>query len=87
LGIDREPRLVCSLYRLPNDLVELGGEEDLCPHDAVQSSPIDGQIGDVKEDVVVEGIAIKHEEHEIVSPLVVGQRGFQNDRDHRSYIL
>jgi hypothetical protein len=69
--------------------VELRGEgaEDLCHHDAVQSSPIDGWIDDVGEDVVVEGVAMKREKHEIAPPLVVGWCGFQNDRDHRSYIL
>jgi hypothetical protein len=37
--------------------------------------------------VVVQGVAIKCEKHEVTPPLIVGQRGFQNDRDHRSYIL
>jgi hypothetical protein len=37
--------------------------------------------------VVVEGVATKREKHEVEPPLVVGQRGFQNDRDHRSYVL
>jgi hypothetical protein len=37
--------------------------------------------------VVVEGIAMKREKHEVVLPFVVGRRGFQNDRDHRSYVL
>jgi hypothetical protein len=69
--------------------VELGGEgaEDPGHHDVVQSSPIDGRISDVGEDVVVEGIAMKCEKHEVTSLLVVGRRGFQNDRDHRSYVL
>jgi hypothetical protein len=69
--------------------VELGGEgaEDLGHHDAVQSSPIDGRIGNIEEDVVVEGEATKREKHEITPPLVVRQRGFQNNRDHRSYVL
>jgi hypothetical protein len=37
LSLDREPRLVCSLRRLPNDLVELEGEgvEDPCHYDVV----------------------------------------------------
>jgi hypothetical protein len=69
--------------------VELEGEgaENLCHHDVVQSSLIDGWIDDVGEDVVVEGVATKHEKHVVVPPLVVGRGGFQNDRDHRSYIL
>jgi hypothetical protein len=69
--------------------VELRGEgaEDPCHHDVVQSSPIDGWIGDVGEDVVVEGVATKREKHEVAPPLVVGRGGFQNDRDHRLYIL
>jgi hypothetical protein len=37
--------------------------------------------------VVIQGIATKREKHEVAPSLVVGQRGFQNDRDHRSYIL
>jgi hypothetical protein len=81
--------MACGLRRLPNDLVELGGEgaEDLGHHDVVQSSPIDRWIGDVREDVVVEGVATKHEKHEVAPPLVGGRRGFQNDRGHRSYVL
>jgi hypothetical protein len=89
LCLDRAPRLSCGLRRFPNDLVEFWGEgaKDPCHHDAVQSSLIDGRIGDVREDVVVQGIAMKHEKHEVASPLVVGRRGFQNDCDHRSYVL
>jgi hypothetical protein len=30
---------------------------------------------------------MKREKHEVTPPLVVGQRGFQNDHDHRSYVL
>jgi hypothetical protein len=69
--------------------VEIRGEgaKDPCHHDPVQSIPIDGQIDDIREDVVIEGVATKREEHEVAPPLVVGRRGFQNDRDHRSYIL
>jgi hypothetical protein len=69
--------------------VELRGQgvEDRCHHDVVQSSPIDGRISDIGEDVVVEGVATKREKHEVASPLVVRRRWFQDDRDHRSYIL
>jgi hypothetical protein len=69
--------------------VELGGQgtEDPCHHDAVQSSPIDGRISDIREDMVVESVATKREKHEVTPPLVVGRRWFQDDRDHRSYIL
>jgi hypothetical protein len=89
LSLDREPRLACALRRLPNNLMELGreGVEDPCHHDAVQSTPTDGRIGDVREDVVVEGITMKREKHEVTPPLVVWRWGFQNDRNHRSYIL
>jgi hypothetical protein len=82
-------RLACGLRWFPNDLVEFGGEgaEDPCHHDAVQSSPIDEWIGDVGEDVVVQGVAMKREKHEVTPSLVVGRRGFQNDHDHRSYVL
>jgi hypothetical protein len=57
--------------------VELGGEgaEDSGHHDAIQSSPIDGWIGNVGEVVVVEEVATKREKHEVVPPLVVGRRG------------
>jgi hypothetical protein len=77
---------VCGLRGLPNDLVELRGEgvEDLGHHDIVQSSPIDERIGDVEEDMVFKGVAMKHEKHEVAPLLVVGRRWFQNDRDHRS---
>jgi hypothetical protein len=73
LSLDREPRLTCALRRLPNNLVELGreGAEDSCHHDAVQSTPTDGRIGDVREDVVIEGITMKREKHEVTPPLVV----------------
>jgi hypothetical protein len=37
--------------------------------------------------VVIEGVAMKREKHEVTPSLVVRQRGFQNDRDHRSYVL
>jgi hypothetical protein len=37
--------------------------------------------------MVIEGIAMKHEKHDVAPPLVVGRRGFQNDHDHRSYVL
>jgi hypothetical protein len=89
LSLDREPRLACGLRQLLNDLVEFGGEgaKDPGHHDNVQSSLIDGCIGDVGEDMVIEGVVMKREKHEVVSPLVVGQRGFQNDRDHQSYVL
>jgi hypothetical protein len=35
LSLSREPRLVCSLCRFPNDLMEFGGEgaDDPCHHD------------------------------------------------------
>jgi hypothetical protein len=53
--------------------VELRGEgaEDSGHHDVVQSSPIDGLIGDVGEDMAVEGIVMKREKHEVVPPLIV----------------
>jgi hypothetical protein len=72
-----------------NDLVEFRGEgaDDPCHHDVVQSSPIDGRIDNIEDDVIVEGVATKHEKHEVAPPLAVGRRGFQNNCDHRSYIL
>jgi hypothetical protein len=42
----------------------------------VQSSTTSGRIDDVEEDMVVEGVAMKHEKHEVAPPLVVGRRGF-----------
>jgi hypothetical protein len=55
--------------------VEIRGEgvKDPCHHDPVQSIPIDGQIDDIREDVVIEGVAMKHEEHEVAPLLVVGR--------------
>jgi hypothetical protein len=78
-----------SLRRLLNDLVELKeeGDEDPGHHDVIQSSPIDRRIDDVREEVVVEGVATKHGKHEVTPLLVVGRRGIQNDRAHRSYVL
>jgi hypothetical protein len=49
------------------------GDEDPGHHDVIQSSLIDGWIGDIREDVVVKGIATKHEKHEVPPPLVVGR--------------
>jgi hypothetical protein len=78
LSLDHESRLMCGLRQFPNDLVEFGGEgaKDSCHHDVVQSSPIDRRIGDIGEDMVVEGVAMKHEKHEVAPPLVVGRRVF-----------
>jgi hypothetical protein len=74
LSLDRESRLPCGLHRLPNDLIELGGEgaEDTCHHDVVQFSLIDGWICDVGDDVVVDGVAMKREKYEVTPPYVVG---------------
>jgi hypothetical protein len=52
------------------------GAEDPCHHDVVQPSPIGGRISDVGEDVVVQGVAMKCERHEVAPPLIVGRRGF-----------
>jgi hypothetical protein len=52
--------------------VRIEGDEDPCHHDVVQPSPIDGQIGDVGEDVVVQGVLTKREKEEVAPPLVVG---------------
>jgi hypothetical protein len=89
MSLEREPRLASCLRQFLNDLVEFGGEgaKDPYHHNVVQPSPIGGWIGDVGEDVVIEGISTKHEKHEVALPLVVGRRGFQNDRDHRLYVL
>jgi hypothetical protein len=37
--------------------------------------------------MVIEGVAMKREKHEVMPPLVVRRQGFQNDHDHRSYVL
>jgi hypothetical protein len=37
--------------------------------------------------VAIGGVETKREKHEVVPPLVVRRRGFQNDSDHRSYVL
>jgi hypothetical protein len=58
--------------------------QDPCHHDVVQPSPISGWINNVGEDVVVQGVSMKHK---VTPPLVVGRHMFQNDRDHRSYVL
>jgi hypothetical protein len=75
LDLEREPRLTSGLHRFPNVLMEFGGEgvEDPCHHDVIQPSSIGEQIGDVREDVVVQGISMKCEKHEVVPPLVVGR--------------
>jgi hypothetical protein len=84
LGLECKPCLMSGLHRFLNDLMEFGGEgaEDPCHQNAVQSSLIDGCIGDVGGDMVIQGISTKCEKHEVMSPLVVGRRGFQNDLDH-----
>jgi hypothetical protein len=89
LSLDRKLCLAGGLRWFSNNLMEFGreGAEDPCHHDAIPSSPIDRWIGEVREDVVIEGIAVKREKYEVAPPLVVRRRGLQNDRDHRSYIL
>jgi hypothetical protein len=57
------------------------GVKDPCLYDAIQPSPIGGRIGDVGEDVVVQGVSMKCEKHEATPPLVVGRRGFQNNHN------
>jgi hypothetical protein len=52
------------------------GAEDPGHHDVIQSSPIDGRIGDVREDVIAEGIAMKREKPEVAPLLVVRRQGF-----------
>jgi hypothetical protein len=76
LGLEHEPRLVSGLRRFLNDLIEFEGEgaEDPCHHNVVQPSVIDRQIGDVGEDVVVQGVSTKHEKHEAAPLLVVAMR-------------
>jgi hypothetical protein len=66
--------MMCGLCRSPNDLVEFRreGAEDPCHHDVVQSNLIYGRIGDVGEDMVVQGIATKREKHEVAPSLVLG---------------
>jgi hypothetical protein len=89
LGLKREPRLMSDLRQFSNDLVEFGGEgvKDLCHHDVAQPSSISRQISDIGDDVVIQGVITKCEKHEVAPPLVLGRRGFQNDHDHRSYVL
>jgi hypothetical protein len=63
-----------GLHRFLNYLVEFRGEgvEDPCHHNVVHPSPIDGLIGDVGEDMVVQGVLTKRENHEFMPQLVVG---------------
>jgi hypothetical protein len=84
LGLEQVPCLTSGLHQFPNDLMEFEGEdaEVTCHHDVVQPSPIGGWIGNGGDDVVVQGVSMKREKHEVTPPLVVGRRGFQNDRDH-----
>jgi hypothetical protein len=48
------------------------GTQDPCQHNVVQPSPIGGCVHDVGEEVIVEGIVVEREEHEVTPPLVVG---------------
>jgi hypothetical protein len=75
LGLKLKPHLTSGLHRFSNDLMEFEGEgaKDPCHHDIIQPSPIGGRIGDVIEDVVVQGIATKREKHEVTSPFVMGR--------------
>jgi hypothetical protein len=72
-----------------NDLLEFGGEGavDPCHPDVVYPSLIGRRISDIREDVVVQGVSMKREKHEVVPLLVVGRRGFMNNHDHRLYVL
>jgi hypothetical protein len=36
--------------------------------------------------MIIEGVTMKCEKHEVAPPLLVRSRGFQNDRDYRSYV-
>jgi hypothetical protein len=78
LSLEREPYLTCGRHWFLNDLMEFRGEgaENPCHHDVGQSSLIDGRVGDVEEDVVVQGVWMRCEKHEVVPPIVVGRRGF-----------
>jgi hypothetical protein len=73
LSLERNPCLMSGLHRFPNNLVEFRreGAEDPCHHDVVQPSPIGGRIDDIEEDVVVQGIAMKCEKHEVMPSLMV----------------
>jgi hypothetical protein len=75
LSLDREPRVACGLRQFLNDFIEFQGKgvRESCHHDVVQSSPIDRQISDIRDDVVVQGVVMKREKHEVVPPLVVGR--------------
>jgi hypothetical protein len=81
LGLERELCLMSSLCRFLNYLVQFEGEggEDPCHHDVVQCSPIGGWIDDVREDVVIQAVSMKREEHEVTLSLVVG-RGDKGSR-------
>jgi hypothetical protein len=76
---------MCGLHRFPYDLVEFGGgnAKDPCHQDAIQSSPIDGRIGDI----FIQAVETKHEKHGVAPLLIVERQGFQNDRVHRLYVL
>jgi hypothetical protein len=37
--------------------------------------------------MVIQGVATECEKHKVASLLIVERRGFQNDRDNRSYVL
>jgi hypothetical protein len=73
LSLECEPRLMSGLRRFLNDHVEFRGEgvEDPCHHNVVQPNPISGQIGDIREDVVVQGVSMKHEKHKVAPSYVL----------------
>jgi hypothetical protein len=73
LSLEHDPCLMSGLRRFPNNIVEFRreGAEDPCHHNVVQPSPIGGRIGDIRENVVVQGIAMKCEKHKAAPSLIV----------------
>jgi hypothetical protein len=90
LTLECQPRLA-SRSGGANEVVEVDRDraEDPGKHDAVQTQPrrsLD-QGRRLVEDVVVEGVAAKSEDHQIPPPSVRGRLGVENDRDEKPDVL
>jgi hypothetical protein len=55
--------------------VKLDGESNQDPsqYNVVQCGLIGGRVDDVRDDLIVEGVAAEREEHNVTPPLVVGR--------------
>ena len=85
LTLERQPNLTRGATVGPDDVLEVEGEgpEDPGQGDAVETLPRRGLSRDrhVKEDVVIQGVALEGEEDQVPQSSVGRRRGVEDDRD------